>query len=173
MPDSRFANGAAFVRDKFVPIAEATLPVTDWGFTRSDVVYDVVHVWENRFFRLDDHLDRFEASMAKRRIHPPQDRAAVAAILHRCVGLAGLTSAFVAMVATRGRPRVAGSAGGRLRQLSDRLCRAVDRRDPQGRAGARRSSLARRYAPRARCLRRPHGEELPVERFHLRPPRHP
>ncbi len=109
MPDSRFANGAAFVRDKFVPIAEATLPVTDWGFTRSDVVYDVVHVWENRFFRLDDHLDRFEASMAKRRIHPPQDRAAVAAILHRCVGLAGLTSAFVAMVATRGRPRVAGS----------------------------------------------------------------
>ena len=109
MPSSPFLNGAAYVRDSFVPIAEAAIPVTDWGFTRSDVVYDVVHVWKGGFFRLDDHLDRFEASMRKRRIHPPEDRAAIAGILHRCVALSGLADAFVAMVATRGRPRVFGS----------------------------------------------------------------
>lgn len=40
-----FSNGAAYVRGKFVPIAEATIPVTDWGLTRSDAVYDVVHVF--------------------------------------------------------------------------------------------------------------------------------
>jgi len=37
-----FAEGAGYVRGRFVPIAEATLPVTDWGFTRSDGGYDVV-----------------------------------------------------------------------------------------------------------------------------------
>jgi branched-chain amino acid aminotransferase len=104
-----FADGAGYVRGRFVPIAEATLPVTDWGFTRSDVVYDVVHVFKSGFFRLEDHLDRFENSMARRRIRPPEDRAAIEMILHRCVALTGLSDAYVAMVASRGRPRVAGS----------------------------------------------------------------
>lgn len=30
----RFAGGAAYVQGRFVPMAEATIPVTDWGFTR-------------------------------------------------------------------------------------------------------------------------------------------
>jgi branched-chain amino acid aminotransferase len=109
MSDSRFAAGAAYVKDRFVPIAEATIPVTDWGFTRSDVVYDVVHVWKNAFFRLDDHLDRFQRSMGLRRLKIAEDRTGIADVLHHCVGLAGLDDAFVAMVATRGRPRVFGS----------------------------------------------------------------
>ena len=62
-----YANGAAYVGRRFVPIAEATLPVTDWGFTRSDAVYDVVHVFKGGFFRLDDHLDRFMRSIAQNR----------------------------------------------------------------------------------------------------------
>ncbi len=109
MNNAIFADGAGYVRGRFVPIAEAVLPVTDWGFTRSDVVYDVVHVFKGGFFRLDDHLDRFERSMEKRRIRPPEDRAAIETILHRCVALTGLSDAYVAMVASRGRPRVAGS----------------------------------------------------------------
>src|SRR3954464_15687424 len=95
-----FAEGAGDVRRRLGPVAEATLPVTDWGFTRSDVVYDVVHVFKGGFFRLKDHLDRFERSMEKRRIHPPEDRAAIEDILHRCVALTGLADAYVAMVAS-------------------------------------------------------------------------
>lgn len=109
MDTSAFAKGAAYVRGRYVPIAEASIPVTDWGFTRSDAVYDVVHVFQNGFFRLDDHLDRFTRSMAKRRLAPPEDRTQIEAALHRCVALAGLADAYVAMVALRGRPRVAGS----------------------------------------------------------------
>ena len=96
MNNSIFADGAGYVRGRFVPIAEAVLPVTDWGFTRSDVVYDVVHVFKGGFFRLADHLDRFERSMAQRRIRPPEDRTAIEAILHRCVALTGLIDAYVA-----------------------------------------------------------------------------
>ena len=35
--------GVAFVNGKFVPLSEATVSVFDFGFTRSDVTYDVAH----------------------------------------------------------------------------------------------------------------------------------
>ena len=104
-----FAAGAAYLNGRYVPVAEACIPVTDWGFTRSDAVYDVVHVFEGGFFRLADHLDRFERSMAKRRLMIPEDRSALEAVLHRCVALAGLSDSYVAMVASRGRPKIFGS----------------------------------------------------------------
>ena len=106
---TKFANGSAYVNGRFRPIAEASIPVTDWGLVRSDTVYDVVHVLENAFFRLTDHLDRFAASMAARRLKPQESLADIDVILHRCVALSGLTEAFVAMVTLRGRPRVSGS----------------------------------------------------------------
>src|ERR1700712_3552599 len=109
MENTRFSDGAAYIRGQFVPIAEATIPVTDWGFTRSDAVYDVVHVFDGGFFRLADHLDRFGRSMAARRLAPAEDRAQMEQILHRCVALSGLRDSYVAMVTLRGRPRVAGS----------------------------------------------------------------
>ena len=108
MHDS-FRGGAAFARGQFVPVAEASVSPLDWAFTRSDVVYDVVHVFEDGFFRLADHLDRFEASMQARRLAPPETRDEMQAILHRCVALAQLHDAYVAMGALRGRPRIAGS----------------------------------------------------------------
>lgn len=104
-----FRGGAAFSRGAFVPVAEASVSPLDWAFTRSDVVYDVVHVFEGGFFRLADHLDRFAAAMRARRLAPPETRSEMEAILHRCVALAGLDDAYVAMVALRGRPRIAGS----------------------------------------------------------------
>jgi branched-chain amino acid aminotransferase len=109
MDANPFADGAAYVQGRFVPITEAAIPVTDWGFTRSDAVYDVVHVFRGGFFRLSDHLDRFARSMQARRLQPPEDRARMEAILHRCVALSGLADSYVAMVALRGRPSIAGS----------------------------------------------------------------
>ncbi|MCW3476722.1 aminotransferase class IV [Limobrevibacterium gyesilva] len=106
---NEFAAGAAYVQGRFVPIGQATISVLDWGFTRSDCTYDVVHVFQGGFFRLDDHLDRFARSMEKRRLAPPEGREAMAETLHRCVALAGLRDAYVAMVALRGRPRIGGS----------------------------------------------------------------
>ena len=46
-------------------------PLTDFGFTRSDATYDIAHVWHRRFFRLEDHLDRFERSLAALRLRIP------------------------------------------------------------------------------------------------------
>lgn len=103
MPSANpFADGAAYVNGDVVPVGEATIPLTDLGFLRSDVTYDVVHVWDGRFFRLDDHLDRFLASCAKLRFSLPLDRDGIARVLHRVVATAGLKDAYVNMTATRG-----------------------------------------------------------------------
>lgn len=76
----------------------------DLGVTRSDCTYDVAHVWDGRFYRLDAHLDRFAASLARLRLNPGYGRAEIEAVLHGCVRQAGLREAYVSMICTRGRP---------------------------------------------------------------------
>ena len=104
-PENAFAAGAAYVKGRFVPIGEAAIPMTDWGYRRSDVTYDVVGVWNGAFFRLDDHLARFEASMRALRMRPTETLAEIRAILTRCVQLLGRREAYVAMDCLRGVPR--------------------------------------------------------------------
>lgn len=65
-----FSKGAAYIDGQYVPISEAKVPVGDWGFTHSDVTYDVVHVTDGGFFRLEDHLDRFHRSLEGYRLDP-------------------------------------------------------------------------------------------------------
>src|ERR1700728_3986170 len=63
-------SGAAWIGGRYCPVEQAKISVLDLGVTRSDAAYDVVHVWRRRFYRLDDHLDRFSASLARLRLHP-------------------------------------------------------------------------------------------------------
>jgi branched-chain amino acid aminotransferase len=100
-----FERGAAFVDGRFVPVDEARVPITDVGFSRSDVTYDVVGVWDGAFFRLDDHLARFERSCASLRLRLPFSRAETTEILMRLVRLSGLRESYVDVICTRGVPR--------------------------------------------------------------------
>lgn len=102
--DNAYTRGAAFVDGEFVPVSEARVPILDWGFLRSDATYDVAHVWRGAFFRLEDHLDRFERSMTKLHMSLPHDREKIRGILAECVRLSGLREAYVEMICTRGVP---------------------------------------------------------------------
>jgi branched-chain amino acid aminotransferase len=102
MPD--FSNGAAYVNEQLVPIAEANISILDWGFLHSDATYDVVHVWKGRFFRLDDHMDRFLAGIDKLHMSIPHNAHDLRAILIDCVKASGLREAYVEMICTRGMP---------------------------------------------------------------------
>lgn len=103
-PPAGDVPGVAFIDGEFAPPSQAVVSVFDFGFTRSDVTYDVVHVWEGRFFRLEAHLDRFFASAAALRYKIPHTRDEVRSILMECVKRSGLRNAYVAMICTRGRP---------------------------------------------------------------------
>lgn len=99
-----FSEGAAYIDGAYVPLVQACIPILDRGFVRSDATYDVVHVWNGRFFRLEDYIDRFYRSMAGLRMSLQQSRDELTDILHECVALAGLRDAYVQMTCTRGIP---------------------------------------------------------------------
>ena len=104
MPTPDFTQGCAFVRGQYLPIAQASIPITDWGFLRSDATYDVVTVWDGAFFRLDAHLERFRRSCQRWRLDPGLTDEQVAEVLAQCVRLSGLRSSYVEMICTRGQP---------------------------------------------------------------------
>lgn len=100
-----FSKGAAHIYGDLVPIAEAKISILDWGFLHSDATYDVVHVWQGSYFRLDDHLDRFFSGMERLHMSIAYTREEVAAILSDCVKATGLREAYVEMITTRGQPK--------------------------------------------------------------------
>lgn len=102
-------HGAAWMGGQILPIADAAVPVTDWGLTHSDIAYDVVPVWQGAFFRLDDYVARFIASLTARRYDIAMDASAIKSALNDMVAASGLQDAYVAMVAARGRNPVPGS----------------------------------------------------------------
>jgi len=107
-PVSYGSTGIGYMDGAYMPVSEMRLPVTDMGFQLGDMCYDAVHVHKGRFFRLKDHLDRWDHSIAERRYQSlGYDRAQVAEILHGCVARAGLTEAMITFVATRGSPATA------------------------------------------------------------------
>src|SRR5438445_12386663 len=103
-PQPPWPAGAAWMDGQYRPIEDARISVLDLGVTRSDCTYDVVHVWNGRFFRLDAHLDRFTENLARLRLDPGLDRAGLEDVLHGCVRRAGLRAAHVSMTCTRARP---------------------------------------------------------------------
>ena len=161
-----------------MPIAEARLPILDLGFLRSDATYDVVAVWNGRFFRLDEHLDRFfrgprEAALG----HPGRPRRPHARSWPSACAVQGIEEgAYVEAIATRGMPQP-GSRDIRLcvNQLycfaipyvwlptpeqRERGLRLVDRRhrahlEPRGRPAHQELPLARLRAGPALGLRQP------------------
>ena len=93
-----FSQGIAYIDGEYVAIADAKIPLLDWGFLHSDATYDVAHVWQGRFFRVDDYLDRFHASMKKLRMSIPYGREQVRAIMFELARRSGLRNAYVEVV---------------------------------------------------------------------------
>jgi len=100
--DAMWPTGSAYINGRYMPVGEALIPVTEWGYRRSDVTYDVVSVWDGAFFRLDQHLKRFRASMEYFRLVPRESDSDIRAVLHELVRRTGLREAYVAMDCLRG-----------------------------------------------------------------------
>ncbi len=105
--DPAFEKGSAYVDGKIVPIEEAKVPLLDWGFLRSDACQETISVWDGSFFRLSDHLDRFQRSVQRLRMDTaPVERADVRRVAHELVAASGFRDAYVQIIMTRGRPPI-------------------------------------------------------------------
>ena len=94
--------GSAFIHGEYCPIEEAKIPLYDMGFLQADTVYEKATVSNGRFFRLADHLDRFENSCRKFGLRNPYSLDETTDILSKLVALTGLKSAGVYWCVTRG-----------------------------------------------------------------------
>jgi len=100
--------GMGFIDGAYMPVSEMRLPITDMGFQLGDMCYDAIHVHKGSFFRLKDHLNRWENSVSERRYTSlGYDREQVAEVLHACVARGNLRESMVTFVATRGSPSTA------------------------------------------------------------------
>ncbi|MBM3571931.1 MAG: hypothetical protein FJX52_06140 [Alphaproteobacteria bacterium] len=99
-----FAKAVAYIDGAFVPYVEARISVRDFGLTHADLTYDVIHTWKGGFFRLDDHLDRFETSLKGMRLNLGMSRKQLRDILAECVRRTGLKETLVYFACTRGAP---------------------------------------------------------------------
>lgn len=97
-----FPPGVAYIDGDYRAMSEAKISILDWGFLRSDATYDVVHVWQRRFFRLDKHLERFQNSVERLHMTLPFDCEGLVDVLKECVRRSGLDDAYVEMICTRG-----------------------------------------------------------------------
>lgn len=101
--------GAAWMNGHVLPISQATIPVNDWGLVHSDITYDVVPVINGAFFRFEEYLSRFFSSMESLYLDPGMNKSEVQKALHQMVSQSGLRDSYVAMVCSRGRPKIPGS----------------------------------------------------------------
>ena len=101
--------GAAWMYDTVIPISQAAIPVNDWGLVHSDITYDVVPVIDGAFFRFDEYLARFLSSMENLHLDPGMRKRDIKVALHQMVSKSRLRDSYVAMVCSRGKPKIAGS----------------------------------------------------------------
>ena len=145
------AESIAFFEGSYVPLKEAKISIADPAVTKSDIVFDVVSVTGGLFFRLDDHIDRFETSCRKTRIALPVGREDIRRVAAECVHRSELDDACVFMCGTRGPYR----SGGVLGDLAPRAGRgdALERAQHAlvvdvPRRGAQRLERTRRHPGR-------------------------
>ena len=99
-----FKNGCAWINNHYLPIEDAGVPIMDVGFSKSDCTYDVVATWKGKFFKLNEHLNRFEENWKKLKLTPPVNKLEMKDILIECVKRSGLRDSYVEMIVTRGIP---------------------------------------------------------------------
>jgi len=91
-----------YLDGELLPLADARISPLDRGFLFADGVYGVVPVHRGRPFRLREHLQRLDDSLAAIRLRNPHDAGEWAAILGRLAQAAGGSEMLLYLQVTRG-----------------------------------------------------------------------
>ena len=91
-----------YLDGEFLPLNQAKVSVMDRGFLFGDGVYESIPVYARRMFRFDDHMARFERSLAKLEIEADLDREAWLARLRKVIEAFPAGDQLVYLQVTRG-----------------------------------------------------------------------
>jgi len=96
------SNTLVYLNGRFLPRAQACVPVMDRGFLFGDSVYEVIPVYGGYLFRLEHHLARLDNSLAGIRMANPLSHDAWRAMLRELVGQRPGADQSVYLQVTRG-----------------------------------------------------------------------
>jgi len=91
-----------YLKGDYLPLAAARISPLDRGFLFADAVYEVVPVYGGRPFRLREHLDRLNRSLAALRMPPPHPHSAWAEICTRLLAQDGARESHIYIQVSRG-----------------------------------------------------------------------
>ena len=91
-----------YLDGKFVDQSEAKVSVFDHGLLYGDGVFEGIRLYGGNLFRLDEHLERLEASAKAILLALPLNRAELAEAVAETCRQNGLKDAYIRLVATRG-----------------------------------------------------------------------
>lgn len=116
-----------FLNGEFLPLTEAKVSVLDRGFLFADGVYEVIPAYAGKLFRLQQHLDRLNSSLAAIRMEPVMNDQQWTEVLTQLVTPHTQSDQSVYIQVTRG------SGTNRDHQLPDKytpttfaMCQTID-----------------------------------------------
>ncbi|MBB5193046.1 D-alanine transaminase [Silvimonas terrae] len=92
----------AFLNGQFAPLDTLQVSVMDRGFLFGDGVYEVIPVYNRQPFRLEEHLQRLENSLAAIALVNPYSRGRWAELIHAIVAAQDFEDQSVYLQVTRG-----------------------------------------------------------------------
>src|SRR5437879_301088 len=95
-------DSLCYLNGDYVPLESASIPVLDRGFIFGDGVYEVVPTYHKRPFRIEQHLNRLQRSLAEARIENPHSRKQWRAIIDRLIRSSPAEDLVLYMQVTRG-----------------------------------------------------------------------
>ncbi len=93
----------AYVDGHYVPLAQAGVHVEDRGYQFADAVYEVFGLRNGRMLDEEEHLDRYERSLAALSISPPMSRAATKLVLRETIRRNHIKNGMVYFQLSRGQ----------------------------------------------------------------------
>jgi len=96
------SDSQVYLNGEFMQIGEAKISVLDRGFIFGDGIYEVVPVYKGKAFRIEQHLNRLDRSLAAIRIANPHDRAGWLALVNQLIERAPTPTCMVYLQVTRG-----------------------------------------------------------------------
>jgi len=91
-----------YLNGEFLRMDEAKVSVLDRGFIFGDGIYEVVPVYQSNAFRMAEHLDRLDRSLAALRIAQPFDRSGWINLIEQLLDRSNLDTCIVYLQVTRG-----------------------------------------------------------------------
>jgi D-alanine transaminase len=94
--------GIAYLNGEFLPVEQARISPLDRGFLFADGIYEVIPAYAGVLFRLEEHLERLERSLAEIQLHNPHSRAEWASMMQSLIEQNGGGNISVYLQVTRG-----------------------------------------------------------------------